>query len=196
MQIKKNFKFFFIFLSIFIISIFVYSKFLDKKQKISEEPEINEDEIYQSNIIQDIYYSTKDADGNEYIIKADKGEIDYSNRNVLYLTKVDGLIKLKNSDSILIESNFGKYNIDNFDTIFSKNVIINYLNNKITGEYLDFSLERNLMIISKNVIFNNLKNTLKADVIEIDIMTKDTKIFMYEKEKKVNIKTKNKDGNN
>ena len=131
MQIKKNFKFFFIFLSIFIISIFVYSKFLDKKQKISEEPEINEDEIYQSNIIQDIYYSTKDADGND-IIKADKGEIDYSNRNVLYLTKVDGLIKLKNSDSILIESNFGKYNIDNFDTIFSKNVIINYLNNKIT----------------------------------------------------------------
>ena len=196
MQIKKNFKFFFIFLSIFIISIFVYSKFLDKKQKISEEPEINEDEIYQSNIIQDIYYSTKDADGNEYIIKADKGEIDYSNRNVLYLTKVDGLIKLKNSDSILIESNFGKYNIDNFDTIFSKNVIINYLNNKITGEYLDFSLERNSMIISKNVIFNNLKNTLKADVIEIDIMTKDTKIFMYEKDKKVNIKTKNKDGNN
>ena len=196
MQIKKNFKFFFIFLSIFIISIFVYSKFLDKKPKISEEPEINEDEIYQSNIIQDIYYSTKDADGNEYIIKADKGEIDYSNRNVLYLTKVDGLIKLKNSDNILIESNFGKYNIDNFDTIFSKNVIINYLNNKITGEYLDFSLERNLMIISKNVIFNNLKNTLKADVIEIDIMTKDTKIFMYEKDKKVNIKTKNKDGNN
>ena len=39
------------------------------------------------------------------------------------------------------------------------------------------------MIISKNVIFNNLKNTLKADVIEIDIMTKDTKIFMYEKRK-------------
>ena len=197
MQIKKNFKFFFIFLSILIISIFVYSKYLNKKQNISEEPEINEEEIYQSNIIQDIYYSTKDADGNEYIIRADKGEIDYSNTNILYLTKVDGLIKLKNSDNILIESNFGKYNIDNFDTIFSKNVIINYLDNKITGEYLDFSLERNLMIISKNVILNNLKNTLKADVIEIDIMTKDTKIFMYEKEKKVNIKSKNKkDGNN
>ena len=152
MQIKKNLKFFFIFFSILIVSIFVYSKYLNKKQNISEEPETNEEEIYQSNIIQDIYYSTKDADGNEYIIKADKGEIDYSNRNVLYLTKVDGLIKLKNSDNILIESNFGKYNIDNFDTIFSKNVIINYLNNKITGEYLDFSLERNLMIISKNVI--------------------------------------------
>ena len=104
---------------------------------------------------------------------------------------MDGLIKLKNSDSILIESNFGKYNIDNFDTIFSKNVIINYLDNQILGEYLDFSIERNSMIVSKNVVYNNLENTLKADVIEMNINTKDTKIFMFEKDKKVNIKSKN-----
>ena len=46
------------------------------------------------------------------------------------------------------------------------------------------------MVISKNVIFSNLENILKADVIEINIKTKDTKIFMYENEKKVNIKNK------
>ena len=39
------------------------------------------------------------------------------------------------------------------------------------------------MIISKNVIYTNLENILKADVIEINIKTKDTKIFMYEKKK-------------
>ena len=47
------------------------------------------------------------------------------------------------------------------------------------------------MIISKNVIYTNLENILKADVMEINIKTKDTKIFMYEKNKKVNIKSKN-----
>ena len=47
------------------------------------------------------------------------------------------------------------------------------------------------MIISKNVIYYNLETILKADVIEIDIKTKDTKIFMYEQEKKVNVKNKN-----
>ena len=52
-------------------------------------------------------------------------------------------------------------------------------------------MERNSMIISRNVIYSNLENELKADVVEIDIKTKDTKIFMYEKEKKVNIKNKN-----
>ena len=36
-----------------------------------------------------------------------------------------------------------------------------------------------------------LENILKADVIEINIKTKDTKIFMLENNKKVNIKSKN-----
>ena len=47
------------------------------------------------------------------------------------------------------------------------------------------------MIISRNVVFTNMENIMKADVIEINISTKDTKIFMYEKEEKVNIKSKN-----
>ena len=90
---------------------------------------------------------------------------------------------------VKITSKYGKYNTNNYDTIFSKNVIINYVNNKITGDYLDFSIDRNLMIISKNVIYRNLTNILKADVIEMDIKTKDTKIFMYENNKKVNVKS-------
>jgi hypothetical protein len=47
------------------------------------------------------------------------------------------------------------------------------------------------MLISKKVVYTNLENILKADVIEINIKTKDTKIFMYENKKKVNIKSKN-----
>ncbi len=107
------------------------------------------------------------------------------------MTEINALIKLKNSEYITISSDYGRYNSENFDTIFSKNVIINYLDNKITSEYLDFSLIRNSMIITRDVVYNNLENTLNADVIELDIKTKDAKIFMYEKEKKVNIKSKN-----
>ena len=47
------------------------------------------------------------------------------------------------------------------------------------------------MIISKNVIFKNDKSSLKTDVIEVDIRTKNVKIFMYEENRKVNIKTLN-----
>ena len=47
------------------------------------------------------------------------------------------------------------------------------------------------MLISRNVLYSNPDNILKADVVEIDIKTRDTKIFMYEKDKKVNIKSNN-----
>ena len=40
------------------------------------------------------------------------------------------------------------------------------------------------MIISKNVVYSNSENILKSDVIEINIETKDTKIFMHEEDKK------------
>ena len=99
------------------------------------------------------------------------------------------IINLKNYKLIEISSDFGKYNINNYDTIFSKNVSIIYLDNKITGEYLDFSLEKNLMLISRHVIVKNKTDSLHADVIEIDIEKNDIKIFMYEENKKVNMKS-------
>ena len=109
----------------------------------------------------------------------------------MFLTDVDATIKLNNSNIIVITSDYGKYNIENFDTIFSKNVISKYLDNKITGEYLDFSLNRNTMIISRNVIYTNPENILEADVVEMNLDTKNTKVFMYKSNEKVNIKSKN-----
>ena len=198
MKLKRILKIFFISIIIILITFFIYKKFFKPKEIIKQkiEKDLNEENLTQSNIIKDVNYTTKDADGNEYIITASQAEIDYSNTNILFLTDVNALIKLINSENITITSDFGKYNIENFDTIFSKNVIINYLENKINGKYLDFSLERNSMIISKNVVFTNLDNILKADVVEINIKTKDTKIFMYEQAEKVNIKSKNLNGNN
>ena len=73
------------------------------------------------------------------------------------------------------------------NTIFNQNVVAVYLDNKITSEYLDFSLSRNSMIITRDVIFTNTENTLKADVVEMNIETKDTKIFMFDNKEKVNI---------
>ena len=184
-------KIIFAILSLIILLIVIYSKTFEKRDIALVKPQESEEEVYSSNKIKDVKYTTKDADGNEYIITAAEGEIDYSNTNFIYLTNIKAKIKLINSDDISITSDYGKYNSENFDTIFSKNVIINYLNNKITGEYLDFSLKRNSLLMNKKVIYTNLKNILKADVVEMNIKTKDTKIFMYENQKKINIKSIN-----
>ena len=188
---EKKSKIFFIVLFIFILLIFFYFKTSKKEETVELTPQDKEIEVYSSNIIKDVKYTTKDNDGNQYTITALEGEIDYSNPNIIYLTKVKASITFANSDNISILSEYGKYNSENFDTIFSKSVIIDYLENKITGEYLDFSLKRNSMLISKKVVYTNLENILIADVIEINIKTKDTKIFMYENQKRVNIKSIN-----
>ena len=180
-----------IILSFIVVLIVINSKFFEKKDATLIKPQELESEVYSSNKIKDVKYTTKDADGNEYIITASEGEIDYSNSNIIFLTNIKAIIKLTNSDDILITSSYGKYNSGNFDTIFSKNVIINYLNNEITGEYLDFSLERNPLLMTKKVVYTNLENILKADALEMNLETKDTKIFMYENQKKVNIKSIN-----
>ena len=178
-----------VFSIIFLIFIGFVFNFIYKKKV--EKLISTEDDNYNSNLLENIKYVAKDNDGNEYIINAAEGEIDLSNSDIIFLKDVKSQIKLKNSDIVDITSNFGRYNSDNFDTIFSKNVIIKYLENKITGEYLDFSFANNLMVISRNIVYTNLENILLADVLEMNIQTKDTKIFMYESKKKVNIKSKN-----
>ena len=190
-MIKKHIGKIILIILCFIILIVINSKILKKKDTSLIKPQKLENEVYSSNKIKDVKYTTKDSDGNEYIITATEGEIDYSNTNIIYLTNLKAKIKLIDSDDISITSDYGKYNSGNFDTIFSKNVIINYLNNEITGEYLDFSLERNSLLMTKKVVYTNLDNILKADAVEMNPKTKDTKIFMYENQKKVNIKSIN-----
>jgi hypothetical protein len=187
---KKNFLKILLILFIIILTWFIYSNFLEKP-KVNNTQNLNEEtKTYNSNLLENIEYISKDTKGNEYIIKAKNGEIDLNQNNIIYLVNVKGLIKLINSNEINITSDYGKYNTTNYDTIFSKSVIIEYLDNKITGEYLDFSIKRNSMIISRNVVYANADNILKADVIELNLQTKDTKIFMYDKDKKINIKNK------
>ena len=190
-------------IKIFFFSLLIYfffkssneKKLIEKKRKIElvekKDIEINQEKIESSNIIEDVSYSAKDTKGNEYFLKASEGTIDQNENNFIFLKSVNAIIDLKNYKLIEISSDFGKYNINNYDTIFSKNVIIRYLENKITGDYLDFSWDKNLMIISRDVTLDNEKSSLQADVIEVNIKTRDIKIFMYEEEKKVNIKSLN-----
>jgi len=174
--------------------IIIYNHFSDEEKISSIDSKVISSESKtkkSSNLIKDLSYSSKDLKGNEYIINAVEGEIDLKNPNIIFLSNVSARIILGDGNVIYITSNDGIYNSENNDTIFSKNVKVDYLDNKITGEYLDFSIIRNIMIISDNVIYNNMENRLFADVVEVIIDTKDTKIYMLDEDKKVNLKSIN-----
>lgn len=187
---KRNLLLLIFILATIIIALFIYFYKIPVEEKNVKIDETKiEEKSFASNIIQNVKYTSKDIRGNEYIITAKEGEIDINNDNVIFLKSVEAKIILNNQNKIFISSEYGKYNINNFDTIFNKNILINYLQNNIKGEYLDFSLQRNSMIISDDVVFSDNNNVLKTDVVEIDIKTKNTKFYMYDKDHKVSFKT-------
>ena len=178
---------------IFLFSILFYLKYFKNSQKISENiAKEDKQNITSQNdnstYIDNINYISSDSRGNRYQITAEKAEIKIEDSDEMFLENVAASIFIKDSDTIIITSNFGVYNSKNYDTIFSENVIILYPGHKITGEYLDLSFLKNLGTISKDVIYKGKKTSLFADKVEINLTTKDTKIFMDDKNKKVLVK--------
>ena len=176
-------------LFIIIISLWFYLKYFTKNfEDVKETPvieKIDENQNSTSTYIDDINYVSTDINGNKYQITAKQTEIEAENSDVMLLKDVVAFVFIKDSETIKITSNFGKYNSKNYDTIFSENVIVVYSGHKITGEYLDFSFLSNLGIFTTNVIYTSGKTNLFADKIEMNLTTKDTKIFMNNVEKKV-----------
>ena len=172
-----------------LISLSLYFKYFKKNTKnLSENMQIKEIEVNKNssaNYIDDINYTSLDTKGNEYQITAEQAEIDMDNPDVMFLENIIAYIFIKGKDTVKITSNFGKYNSKNYDTIFSKDVIVVYPGHEITGEYLDFSFLKNLGTISTNVIYTGNKTRLVADRVEMNIATKDTKIFMNDNTEQV-----------
>ena len=175
-----------------IIFFWFYLKYFHNNLEIVEESTITDkikiNQNSSSTYIDNINYTSSDARGNKYQITAKQAEIKIQGPDEMLLENVIAYIFIKDSSTVKITSDFGKYNSKNYDTIFSKNVIIVYPGHKITGEYLDFSFLKNLGIISIDVIYTGNETNLFADKIEMNLTTKDTKIFMEKKKKKVLIK--------
>ena len=169
-------------LIIMIISLWFYIEYFTKNsenEKMAQIIEkIDENQNDTSTYINDINYVSTDVRGNKYQITAKLAEIKIENSDLMFLQDVVAFVFIKDRDTVKITSNFGKYNSKNYDTIFSENVIVIYPAHKITGEYLDFSFLTNLGIFTTNVIYTGEKTNLFADKIEMNLTTKDTKIFM------------------
>ena len=169
-------------LIIIIMSLWFYMKyFTENFEDVKETPvleKIDKNQNSTSTFINDINYVSTDLRGNEYQITAKLAEIKVENSDLMFLTDVIAFVFIKDKDTVKITSNFGKYNTKDFDTIFSENVIVIYPGHKITGEYLDFSFLTDLGIFTTNVIYTGEKTNLFADKMEMNLTTKDTKIFI------------------
>tara|TARA_B110000467_G_C18267257_1_gene450098 strand:+ start:244 stop:828 length:585 start_codon:yes stop_codon:yes gene_type:complete len=179
---KKTVTQIFLIFFIFFIILYFYLKYFNNNSIILEDNLVKEDSVTNKNnmstYIDNIDYVSYDSNENRYQITANQAEVKSENPDLMFLTNIVAYVFVKNSDTVKITSDFGEYNSKNYDTIFSKNVLIVYSDHKISAEHLNFSFLKNLGIITKNVIYNKDKKNLFADKIEMNLLTKDTKIFM------------------
>ena len=175
---------------ILIIGIFYFTYFYEqpKKNKLIEN-KLSDQSILKnentSNVIQNIKYLSFDNDGNQYEIIAESGEIKNDNSEIIYMKNVKAKISFINSESINISSEFAKYNTKNYNSYFSENINLNYLEHKIECQKLDLLFVENLALLYDSIIYTSLKTKFFADRLEIDLITKNSKISMNDKNKKI-----------
>jgi len=188
---KKLFLQIFLLLIILLISITFFIIYFGNN--IADRPldnnKIKSDNLpkKESNLIYNIQYLSKDKEGNSYIINSKFGEVDGDKQEIVYLKKVTATISLKNSELINIYADNAVYNNINYNTNFYENVSVVYSEHHITSDNLDLDFKKNLATIFNNISYKNLNTKLQADKIEIDLITKNSKIFMFNKSEKVKI---------
>ena len=143
------------------------------------------------NIVKDVEYLTTDKNGNKYRILARSGRTNKNDKNILDLDDVRGEINSNQRSTIVIVSEFAKYNSSTLASKFYKNVIINYEDKQITCDNFDINMDTNIAIAYNNVVVTDPKSTMRAGKITLDIETKEIEINPNKSVKsKVKINTK------
>ena len=182
----------FLFLLIMIISVIFFRLYFKPTDLTKEyESNVNNSESNQNNLMSNIKYFAADKIGNEYIVQSKLAEFNPNQPNLILMEEVKGVIQFTNSSPILISSDKAIYNKLNHDTKFFENVLATYDDHKISSQNLELFFDKNLASISKKIIYKNLNTELRADRIEIDLVTKNSKILMDKKTKKVKVITLN-----
>ena len=188
-----------IYLSIFILLIIFiilnYQKFDNSekntnKNQIKDQNSINESP---NNIIKNLKYNVNFENNTSYTITASESELTYEGANEIVIMKnVQAIFVNKENEVLKINSKNAKYNNFSYNTIFENEVKIEYLDNIIKSEKLILDFEESVVVISNNIIYEGLKGVGKADIIKINLLTKNIEISMNNSNKKIEIIPKSK----
>ncbi len=207
---KKKFIQIILFIFLLLISFLIVINFYKKDNltlKANKKVELKNSDLVKSNenknIIENIRYTSNNTNGDIFEILAKYGEPNKDTNDLLFLTSVEANIFLKNKTDIKIVSDYANFNSQTFETTFKKNVKILREDETILGNelYLVFDqtdevikdnpdIDQNLIRISNDVIVKKPGYILKADILEIDLITKNIKVYMNNKENKVQAKSK------
>ena len=162
-----------------ILSSFYFKYFSSNKQSsITQKTNDNSKSLEaKGNLIKDMKYENTDISGNKYFIYSEYGEVDVNNPDIILMKNVFAKVEIFKKDTIYINSFSAKYNLINHETNFNKDVELKYLDHVIFTENMDLSFQKNFAWLYTDVVYKSFDYELFADKIEIDLITKNSKIY-------------------
>ena len=147
-------------LAIFYSFYFIYFKKDVSKLNMTVENQVNNNEMK--------------------LIKEDESK-DLDNQND------SNIIKNIEYKSLNIYSNFAIYNTKNYDTKFFDDVKIKFENNSIYSNNFDLFIRNDIAKIYNDVSFNSNLSKIKADIVNIDLLSGNINVDMFDKSNKVKL---------
>ncbi len=185
-----------IILFLFLVSIFViFYKiyFLENTKTQIQSLEIQKQlsEEGKNNLIKNLKYEINLDKDNKYILTSELSEInDDGDVEIVYMQKVFAVFTDTTNFPLTVTSDKAKYNTVKYNTNFSENVQIEYLDNLIFSDKMDLDISKNIISIYDNVVYQGLYGNVKADNVRIDLITKKIEIYMNNNKEKVEVTTK------
>jgi hypothetical protein len=182
-----------------LIFFFIYNKYFYTEDKIDELKNTNSlrkesaenKKLLNKNLVKknidnqiiNLTYEKFDTNGNKYFINAKKGTIDNKNANIIYMSEVEASLIYLNNERLIIYSEEAIFNKENFKTTFSKNVKLLYQEQTLESDNLEFLIDKNIAIFRDNVKYYNQDIEVFADIVNINLITKEIDIKSKNKKK-------------
>ena len=192
---KKIYIQFFLISLILLIIFVIYQKYFKESFKAKNIQKKDEIIIEENNVINNITYESIDNKGRRYIIKSESGTFDEKKPQLIFMSNVNAKVTLLDKSVIYINSKEAEYNNITYDTKFYGDVDLEYLEHSMLCNNLNIFFKENLLEAFNDLTYKNSDIIMFADKIEMDLLTKNSKIFKFD-ENKVKIETRNSNGNN
>ncbi|MDB3888393.1 LPS export ABC transporter periplasmic protein LptC [Candidatus Pelagibacter sp.] len=185
-----------IILFLFIISIIIifYKVYFVKDIKL--QPQLIENQIKlsgqsENNLIKNLKYEINLDENKKYIIRSELSEIAYEqDYEIVKMEKVFAVFIDETNIPLTVTSDKAIYNSSTYNTNFSENVQIEYLDSLIYSDRMDLDINKNIISIYDKVQYEGLYGIVNADNVRIDLITKKIEIYMNKNKDKVEVITK------
>ncbi len=176
----------------FLLIFFTYFFNLKKKQPSTNldqiktvKPDGQKEKVL--NTFVDVQYSGFDKNRNKFVIASKYANFEIDRSNIIKMEQVLCTFSFKDGTNLIIVSDYGIYNNVTDDMEFTENVKMNYLENVLFSEKVNFFNVKNELLIEGNVKTISPEGELQADKLNFNLDSKKLKVSMYN-DKKVNIK--------